>query len=231
MVAWALTSLPFLDLPFRPAQTDFRLHTQNLVFIVLQEHEESYNITRNLQNFFGKHISVVRIPKVTRGAVETVLAAKDHIGYKEELIISDSDHFFDGLLYYKTIKDKPKDVVGIIPVFKPPNEEPKWSYTLFDKNHIALAVGEKDPLLAKKGAYANIGAYYFLSGKAFIAEAEAMIAENDVYGESGKQEFYIAPLYDRLIKKGEKVEVSILPKVWGLGTPRDLEFFLQTYQS
>ena len=113
---------------------------------------------------------------------------------------------------------------------KTTEEEPKGRLSCFEKTGKASAVGEKDPKLAKRGAYANIGAYYFSKGETFINEAEAMIRENDMYGALGKQEFYIAPIYQRLIKKGLGVQAAIIDKVWGLGTPKDLSFFLSNYK-
>ncbi|MDP3940683.1 MAG: hypothetical protein Q8Q49_00070 [bacterium] len=229
MIVWAVKSLPFIDFLHNPAKTSFVVRPKDLTFICLEEHEEKFKIISVLQSLFSKDISIVLIPEVTRGATETALTAKVYIAENEPLIISDSDHFFIGTPYYKTIEKMGSKVAGIIPVFKPPDDDPKWSFTLFDGTKRALAVGEKDATLAKLGAYANIGAYYFSKGNIFIDEAEAMIRENDMYGATGKQEFYIAPIYQRLIKKGFGVQAAIIEKVWGLGTPSDLEFFLAHY--
>ena len=225
MIEWAMESLPFLNLPKRRAQTDFKVETKDLVFISLQRQQEEYKIVDFLKQVFGPQISVILIPEVTRGAVETALKAKEYMNTDEDIIISDSDHYFDGNNLYEEIFKKEADVEGIIPVFQPPDSEVKWSYTLFDENKTALAVGEKDPELAAKGAYANIGGYYFSHGNVFVKEAEEMILQNDMYGALGKQEFYVAPMYQRLIKKGMKIKAAIIPQVWGLGTPKDLEFF------
>lgn len=230
MIVWALEALPFVDLPQRRAKTKFIVSTKDLIFISLEEHEKNYHISQKLREIFSPDITVILIPDVTRGAVETVLSAKKNINTDEELIVSDCDHYFDGTSLYDTILDKSEETVGIIPVFQPPDSEPKWSYSLFDNEKTALAVGEKDPVLAAKGAYANIGAYYFRQGKIFVDEAEQMIEENDTYGVPGKEEFYVAPLYQRLIKKGMEIKVAILPKVWGLGTPKDLETFEKSYK-
>lgn len=230
MVWWALKSLPFVELPDRPATTENRVTDKDLIFICLRQHEEEHNVTEVLKKTFGTNINIILIPEVTRGATETVLKAKDFINNDEELIVSDSDHHFDGTELYKTIKNKTEDISGIIPVFVPADKDPKWSYALTDKDLNVLAVGEKDAELAAKGAYANIGGYYFSKGKIFVEEAEAMIKNNDVYGAPGKQEFYVAPMYQRLLDKGLKIKVAVIPKVWGLGTPKDLEDFLANYK-
>lgn len=218
MILWAIDSL-----------IKFRIPSANLIFICRQDHENDFKISKTLKDIFGTDIKVILLDHITRGALETVLKAKDYINVDEDIIVSDSDHFFDGSYLTKAIESKDSDTVGIIPVFPPPDEEVKWSYTLFDNNLRALAVGEKDSDLARKGAYANIGGYYFSNGKLLVREAEEMINNGEMYGAVGKQEFYVAPLYQRLIKKGCKVKVAITPKVWGLGTPKDVEYFEQNF--
>lgn len=219
MISWAMDSLKPFNVP-----------PQNFIFVSLEEHQKEYQIVDQLKNLFTPEINVLLIPEVTRGATETALAAKEFFD-DEEIIISDSDHFFDGEGLRKAVDTKDPDTAGIIPVFEPPDKEVKWSYTLFDKtSRIASAVAEKDPVLAKKGAYANIGAYYFSSGNEFVGAAEEMIGSGDMYGESNKREFYIAPLYQRMIDKGKKIQAAPVDFMWGLGTPKDLEYFEKNYQ-
>lgn len=231
MVAWALKSFPFVDLPFRKAKTRFKVAPSDLIFICLKEHKKTFDISTVLKNTFGTAISVLSIPEVTRGAAETAGKARRLVSPDEDLIITDSDHFFDGRSLYNQIVSVGRSVSGIIPVFTNHNNDAKWSYTLTDKNNIAIDVNEKDVGLAKRGAYANIGGYYFARSSYFFDEADAMVKENDVYGDEGKKEFYVAPIYRRLIQKGHKIGVAITPKVWGLGTPSDYEHFLAHYPS
>jgi NDP-sugar pyrophosphorylase family protein len=230
MILWAMESLPFLDLPHRKATTKFTVSLSDIVFVVLEHHQKEHQIVDRLQRLLSNKVNFVLIPDVTRGAVETVIAAKRYLT-DEDMIISDCDHFFNGNNLYQTILKKEKEVRGIIPVFPPPDGEVKWSYTLFDKDQNAIAVAEKDPELAKKGAYANIGAYYFSSGTEFISEAEEMIKTGEMYGPTGKQEFFVAPLYNRMLQKGKRVMAAVLPEVWGLGTPKDVDYFLANYNA
>lgn len=231
MVLWAIESLPFVHLPHRPAQTDLKVTPQNLIFICRQDHQEEFGIVEQLKKIFTKNIKTILLDQITRGATETALKAKPFINPRDDVLISDSDHHFDATNLHNSIIHKHPDTVGIIPVFPPPDNDIKWSYTLFKPDHVAIAVGEKDPKLAAKGAYANIGGYYFSKGSIFVNEAEKMIKEEDMYGPEGKQEFYLAPLYNRLIKKGGRVEVAIIPEVWGLGTPKDVEYFETNFKN
>lgn len=220
MVKWAIESLSCLEVP-----------SDNLVFICRRDHEDEFQISKSLKEIFAPDINVLFVEQITRGAAETVLIAKDYIDTDEEIIVSDSDHYFDGAPLCEAIKNKSSETAGVIPVFEPPDDEPKWSYTLFDENRVASAVGEKDAELMRKGAWANIGGYYFSKGRIFVEEAEEMIAKNEMYGAEGKKEFYLAPIYDCLIKKGHKVEVAKIPQVWGLGTPKDVEYFEKNFKA
>lgn len=230
MVQWSIESLPFVSLPGRDTSTEFVVFPHDLVFIILKEHEREFNVSSILTKSFGSKISIVEIPTVTRGAVETVLAAEKYINPGEDLLITDSDHYYDGTAQYKAILDKTEGVSGIIPVFTPPDLEPKWSYSLLASDSSILEVAEKDPKLAQMGAHANIGSYYFTRAEIFLQEAHQMIADLEMYGPKDKQEFYIAPLYQKLIDKNHRISAAIIDKLWGLGTPSDLEIFLKEYK-
>lgn len=43
-------------------------------------------------------------------------------------------------------------------------------------------------------------------------------------------EFYIAPVYNILIAKGKKFIVDFVEKLWCLGTPKDLSYFIKNYK-
>lgn len=218
MIVWAINSL-----------SKFNVLPENLIFICRQDHENEYKISNSLKELFGQNIKIILIDQITRGAAETVLKANEYINTDEDIIVSDSDHYFDGSYLYERVQNKDIQTQGVIPVFRPPDKEPKWSFSLVEEDDVITAVGEKDKELADKGAYANIGGYYFTHGNVFVKEVEQAIKENDLTGDEGKKEFYIAPIYDRLIKKGMKIVAAITPKVWGLGTPKDVEYFERNF--
>ena len=70
---------------------------------------------------------------------------------------------------------------------------------------------------------ANIGAYYFSRGRDFVLGAEEMIEEND----KTNNEFYVAPVYNYLIRRGRSIRLSRPKFVHGLGTPKDVDKFLE----
>jgi len=228
MIRWATGSLPFVNYSGQESNSNIKVDPSHLIFIILNEHDKEYNLERELREIYSDDIKVIKLDNVTRGAAETAYYAKKIVDPNEDIIVSDSDHFFDGKGLEQAILTKTVDTMGIIPVFVPPNDGiPRWSYSLVHpgSNYIEQ-VGEKDVELMKKGALANIGAYYFSKAGMFFSEVEEVIAKNEMTGEEGKKEFYIAPLYQRLITKGFKIQAVKIPEVWGLGTPTDLEYFL-----
>ena len=40
-------------------------------------------------------------------------------------------------------------------------------------------------------------------------------------------EFYVAPVYEDAIKDGKKIKTYQVDQMWGLGTPEDLNLFLE----
>lgn len=230
MICWALESLPFLDLPGRPAETDFKLYPSDVVFVILYEHQVRYQLDRKLKDLFSPEINIVVIPEMTGGASITALKAKDYFSDSEDIIISDSDHYFDGTSLLNSILQRESDTVGIIPVDIPYDEEIKHSYSYAPDGKHVLKVAEKDPELAAMGAYSNIGAYYFSSGKFFVDEVVDMLSKKETSGPEGKKEYYVAPIYQRLINKGLKVQIAKTEKAVRLGTPADLEYFYKNYK-
>jgi hypothetical protein len=43
-------------------------------------------------------------------------------------------------------------------------------------------------------------------------------------------EFYVCPVYNEFIGTGGKVRIKNIERMWGLGTPEDLQNFLQNYK-
>ena len=62
-------------------------------------------------------------------------------------------------------------------------------------------------------------------GKDYVDSAEEMIRKNIRVNN----EFYVCPVYNQGIEKGKKFIINEIDKMWGIGTPEDLENFLREY--
>ena len=43
------------------------------------------------------------------------------------------------------------------------------------------------------------------------------------------KEFYVCPVFNEAIKDKKKIKIEEVKNMWGLGTPEDLNYFLQRY--
>jgi len=202
MIEWALSSLPYKK-------------DDQLIFLVLKEHIEKFKIDLELKKMFGKQAVVLVVDKVTEGAACTALLARELINNDEPLLITDSDHYIDGKTLFKDIESHEK-MDGVIPIFYANNA--KWSFSKTDSQGYVIEVAEKLQI----SRTANIGAYYFKKGRDFVWAADEMIEEND----RTNGEYYIAPVYNYMIRRGKMIILSRPRFVHGLGTPKDVDKFL-----
>jgi dTDP-glucose pyrophosphorylase len=96
---------------------------------------------------------------------------------------------------------------------------PKWSYAKINSDGLVTEVAEKNPI----SDIAPAGIYYWSKGSDFVKYAESMISKNIRVNN----EFYIAPVFNEAIKDNKVITTFNVDKMWGLGTPEDLEYFLK----
>jgi dTDP-glucose pyrophosphorylase len=192
----------------------------NYIFIVRKEHYEKYNL-KYLLNLIAKNCEIIIVDQTTRGAAETVLLAKSKINSDESLFIVNSDQFIEWNnedFYYSSMTDNSD---GCILTFK--SSHPKWSFCTVDDMEIVTSVTEKIPV----SDIANVGMYFWKKGSDYVKYAEQMIDKNIRTNE----EFYVAPVYNQAIEDKKIIKHVPVEKMWGLGTPEDLEYFLNNYEN
>jgi dTDP-glucose pyrophosphorylase len=114
-------------------------------------------------------------------------------------------------------KMQENDCDGGIVTFK--STHPKWSFVKIDENGLATEVAEKNPI----SDIATVGYYYWKKGSDFVNYAESMISK-DIRVNN---EFYVCPVFNEAISGGKKIRIFNSSKMWGLGTPEDLDVFLK----
>lgn len=189
-----------------------------LIFVVLQEHDTHFNIGSRLKEIYGDEAIIVPI-QPTEGAACSVLEAKEYINNDEPLAIYLADILFEGSLE-EAIEHADPSIHGFIPTFK--SSQGKYSYAVADEEHRVSRVAEKEVISDN----ASAGFYYFRHGRDFVWGAEEMIRKDlRVNGW-----FYICPVYNQLIQRGDKVK--IIPTVFrfGLGSPEEIEAFRRNHK-
>lgn len=186
------------------------------IFIVQKEHFKKYNLKETL-NAISPGCNIVTVEGITEGAACTTLLAKDLINNNEPLLIANSDQFVEwdsNQFMYSMIGDT---IDGGILTFY--STHPKWSYAKLNDDGFVSEVQEKKPISDK----ATVGIYYWTKGSDYVKYAEQMIQNNTRVNN----EFYVCPVYNEAIKDNKKIKIFDIPKMWGLGTPEDLNYFLE----
>lgn len=189
------------------------------IFIVQKSHFEKYNLKETLNNFCPNN-EIVQVDGITEGAACTTLLAKTFIDKDEPLIIANSDQFVEWnneeFIYTSTTGD----LDGNILTFK--STHPKWSYVKLNDSGYVTEVAEKRPI----SDVATVGIYYWRRGSDYVKYAEQMIRKNIRVNN----EFYVCPVFNEAIDDGKRIRTFNIEKMWGLGTPEDLEYFLKNYE-
>ena len=190
----------------------------NYVFVVQKEHREKYNLDSVL-NIICPDCKIVEVEGVTEGAACTTLLAKEFIDNDEPLVIANSDQFveWNSLDFFYKMNEQNLDA-GILSF---ESTHPKWSYAKLDENDYVVEVAEKKPI----SNVATVGIYYWKKGRDYVKYAEQMIDKNIRVNN----EFYVCPVFNEAIESGLKIKTFNVSKMWGLGTPEDLKYFLENY--
>jgi len=191
----------------------------NYVFVVQKEHYEKFNLGIVL-SLIAPGCKIVQTEGLTAGAACTTLLGREYIDNDDHLLIANSDQFveWDSCDFMYSMLSA--EVDGGILSFRDNN--PKWSFAKVDELGFVTEVAEKKPI----SDIATVGIYYFNRGKEYIQFAEQMISQN----LRVNNEFYVCPIYNEYVKAGKKIKTKDCHKMWGLGIPDDLKYFLENYQ-
>ncbi len=187
----------------------------NFIYIVQKSHREKYNLD-TLLNLVSPGCKIVEVDGITEGAAVTTLLAKEHIDNDSPLVMANSDQFIDWDSNEFMYKMSETNADGGIVTFKATH--PKWSFAKLDENGYVTEVAEKNPI----SDIATVGIYYWSKGSDYVKYAEQMIERN----VRVNNEFYVCPVFNEAIGDGKKIRTYEIQTMWGLGTPEDLNVYL-----
>lgn len=202
LLEWSLLSLEdFYEEPF--------------IFIAHKD-----RIDRNLLEDVCLRLGIYRkqlviLEHMTDGQATTALAAETYLDPLSPVMIFNIDTYLEkGSIGKKDLS--PADA-GFIPLF--PSNDPRFSYASVEGKRI-VCIREKVCI----SPYATAGLYYFRSFRLF------QDAYRETYEKASTNEKYIAPLYQCLIDRGERVGYSLIdPLPHILGTPEELQAFCKHF--
>ena len=214
---------PLIDVKGKPM---IQVVTENLnikanyTFIVQKEHYEKYSL-QHLLNLIAPGCNIVQVDGITEGAACTTLLAKEFIDNDEPLLMANSDQFVEWDSNETLYAFSNGNCDGGIITF--PATHPKWSYAKLGEDGYVSEVAEKKPI----SEHATVGIYWWAKGSDYVKYAEQMI-EKDIRVNN---EYYVCPVFNEAIGDGKKVRIKEIEKegMWGIGTPEDLNYFLEHY--
>jgi HAD superfamily hydrolase (TIGR01509 family) len=192
----------------------------NYIYVVQKSHIEKYNL-HTMLNLITPGCKVVEVDGITEGAACTALLAKDYINNENPLFFANSDQFVEWDSNEFMYKMQESNCDGGIVTFKATH--PKWSFAKIDNNGLVTEVAEKNPISDN----ATVGYYYWKNGSDFVKYAEEMI-NKDVRVNN---EFYVCPVFNEAILDQKKIRNFDTNGMWGLGTPEDLNYYLENYET
>lgn len=188
----------------------------NFIFIVQKQHYDYYNLSHFL-NAIKPGCQIVITDEVTEGAACTTLLAKELINTENPLVIANSDQYIEWNSNEAMYAFEADGVDGGILTFKA--NHPKWSYAKTDSVGFVSEVAEKKVISED----ATVGVYYWKRGSDYVKYAEQMIEKN----VRVNNEFYVCPVFNEAIADGQKIRVKTIDRMWGIGDPESLKYFLE----
>ena len=191
----------------------------NFIFIVQKSHRIKYNLD-TLLNIITPNCKIIEVDGLTEGAACTALLAKDLINNDNPLFFANSDQFVSWDSNEFMYKMQETDCDGGIVTFE--SIHPKWSFAKVNEFGLVTEVAEKNPI----SNMATVGFYYWKHGSDFVKYAEQMIEKNIRVNN----EFYVCPVFNQAIEGGKSIRTFEVNKMWGLGTPEDLKYFIENHK-
>lgn len=191
----------------------------HFIFVVQEKHNSMFGIDKEISNFCKDYTIINQQGKVD-GATISALLASDIINNSDPLLIANSDQFVVWNSKRAINEFIESGVDGAILTF--PATDKKWSFVKRNSHGFVSAVAEKNAISNE----ATCGIYFWKHGSDFVKYANQMIDKNI----RTNNEFYICPVYNEAVNDEKIISAYSVYEMWGLGTPEDLETFLDFHK-
>lgn len=193
----------------------YNKYVSKYIFVVRKEDNSKEFIQEKMKKYNIDDLEIIEIEKSTDGQATTCLLAIPYCNLQNPIMIYNID------TYVEPNEMKFEDISGDghIPCFHAKGDH--WSFVKLNNYGEIIEVKEK----VRISDNCTLGAYYFSSAKLYKELYEEYYKDDS---NMEKNEKYIAPLYNLMIKKGMLVTMSVVnnKKVHILGTPEELQVFL-----
>ena len=205
-----VAGVPMIERVIQNLTPAYREHRFIFVTLSATTDERLLNILRSHNG------TIIELPYLTDGAVESALKAENLINTDEPLLLSSCDQLVD--IPVDDFIDACWSFDGGL--LTHPNNKPHFSYSVV-KDGLVNEVVEKKAV----STHANIGPFFFKRGSDFVLAAKEMMSDD--FRVNG--EYYNAPTFNWLIRGGKRIVIHEIPvsKTHLIGTPKELEAYLR----
>ena len=180
----------------------------NLIFIYLKEDDDLYNIKKFIKDSINfDNILTISLENATNSQLETVLKIKNYIDSRKKILIFNIDTFFSSNTLVENLQKNPDGLIGGFQ-----SDSKNYSFAKLKNNRVIET--------AEKKVISNIalsGLYYFKSYDIFHESSLKLISDNFKVNN----EYYIAPIYNYLIRDNKEIILDMASKIDIIGTPEE----------
>lgn len=202
LLEWSLRSLPiFAD--------------DRIILVTRTAHRVKDRLAKTISARYPfNDIRWVELPKLTRGQLETALLCEQELDPAAAIAIFNSDTYFESRTLVPLMSDP--SIEGIVPCSR--EEGTAWSFCAIDEHDNVTDIREKERI----SDWATVGLYFFRDAAKFVRRAREALAAGD------QREYYVAPLYQKYIRAGERVIIDRVNLFRPMGTPEQVERYWNT---
>ena len=187
------------------------IDVDNLIFVVLKEHIENYNIDKEILKYYPSAKLQV-IDHVLNGAVLTCLEGIKLIDNDNPILFNDCDHAFLCNSFYKFCENMNFNKIdGALLTFK--SNDPRYSYIHLDENDNVIQTMEKKVISDK----AICGAYYFKNKDVFKESVDKYLINCNY------QEYFVSGVYNIMAEDKMLIKYFLTDLHISFGTPEEWE--------
>jgi dTDP-glucose pyrophosphorylase len=184
---------------------------QDIIFVVLQEHIDKFNIDKKILEFY-KEAKIQVISNVLNGAVLTCREGVKKVEDDLPILFNDCDHaFFCDTFYDYCNQANFDEFDGALLTFE--SDSPNFSYVSFDENGRVNGTKEKEVVSNE----AICGAYYFKNRTIFDNAVEKYLKKCTY------QEFFVSGVYNEMAAAGETIRTFSIKEHISFGTPDEYD--------
>src|SRR3989344_400201 len=190
-----------------------------IIVTVLKEHEQKYEIRKNLNKFFaGYGIELCVLKQETKSQSETVYKTLKQMNLKGPFLVKDSDNIFNLDRVYEPHNYVPVESLENAGLVNASNK----SYAQTDSSGIIVNIEEKKVI----SNTFSVGGYYFLSPAEFI-EAYETLAKMRL-----DKEIYVSMVISHMMfKMGKKFKTKQASEYVDLGTIKEWVMYKEKFKT